>query len=224
MVNNSVPTGYISLEMPNKEVYYRMVCQQGFDNSLISNNAIKTDELVQEEYIKILERVKHLPLHLYDIPCNLKKLRKVIYDMVLKGCKIVAIDYLTLLKFSGKGNLTDQIGEVTKELKNLSKEFNIAIICLMQLSRKVEERTQEGCVPCLADIRSSGDIEQDADAVFFVYRPKYYVDQGKISEGFVREQLLMEVDEVAIICAKNRSGDIQTNNCRFEGRYYKFYE
>jgi replicative DNA helicase len=88
---------------------------------------------------------------------------------------MLVIDHLGLIKPSGRyqGNRVNEIGEITGGLKGLAKELKCAVVVLSQLSREVEKREDKR--PLLSDLRDSGSIEQDADAVIFLYRPEYYL-------------------------------------------------
>lgn len=88
--------------------------------------------------------------------------------------KIIIVDYLQLINMNEqRGQTRDQaIGIVTRKLKTIAKELQVPVILLSQLNRSVEARTSKE--PTLADLRESGNIEQDADIVMFLYRPSYY--------------------------------------------------
>jgi replicative DNA helicase len=110
----------------------------------------------------------------------------------------VVVDYLQIMgRPAAKGrNETSVIGEMTAALKTLAREAGICIILLSQLSRQVESRDNKR--PQLSDLRESGSIEQDADAVLFCYREGYYAAK----EG--RQDV--DETELEVICRKNRSG------------------
>lgn len=88
---------------------------------------------------------------------------------------LIIIDYLQLMSGSGNnkhGNREQEISEISRNLKKIAKDLDIPVIALSQLSRQTENRTNKK--PQLSDLRESGAIEQDADAVIFMYRPEYY--------------------------------------------------
>ena len=120
---------------------------------------------------------------------------------------IILIDYLQIMRYD-KGREISELGNITRELKYLSKELQIPIILLSQLSRGVESR--ENKRPYMSDLRSSGEIEQDADIVMFVYRDEYY-DKDTPDIGLAE-----------LIVAKNRMGQIGFVKCEFHGDYSKF--
>lgn len=88
-------------------------------------------------------------------------------------CGMVVIDYLQLLDCEERtASREREVANMSRAAKRLAKELGVPVILLAQLSRKVEERTDK--MPLLSDLRESGAIEQDADAVIFIVRPAYY--------------------------------------------------
>ena len=130
---------------------------------------------------------------------------------------LVIIDHLGKLRASKRyaGDKTNETGEVSNALAALGKELNVAMLVLHQLNRAVEGRTDKH--PELADLRSTGDIEQDADTVGFLYRPAYYLERAKLDDedaDFERlNTLSRRKHELEIIIAKNRSGPCTTCEC-----------
>lgn len=89
------------------------------------------------------------------------------------GLDLVIIDYLQLMTSEGRSeNRVQEISKITRGLKGMAKDLDCPVICLSQLSRQVESRTDKH--PVLSDLRESGSIEQDADIVMFLYRDDYY--------------------------------------------------
>jgi replicative DNA helicase len=124
---------------------------------------------------------------------------------------LIMIDYLQLMHGSKKkaGSSREQeISEISRGLKSLSKELGCPIIALSQLNRSLESRPDKR--PQLSDLRESGAIEQDADLILFIYRDVIYnkdTENPKIAE---------------VILGKNRHGSIGTVETHFEGRYTRF--
>ena len=108
-----------------------------------------------------------------------------------------------------KGREISELGTITRELKSLSKELEIPIILLSQLSRAVEQR--ENKHPLMSDLRASGEIEQDADVILFVYRDEYYNKESMDNKGIAN-----------LIVAKNRMGMTSWVDVKFEGEYSRF--
>jgi replicative DNA helicase len=115
---------------------------------------------------------------------------QVYFERRGKRLGLVVIDHLTKIR-AGKryaGNRNQEVGEVSNTIKDLAKSENVAVLCLAQLNRAVEART-ENKRPQLADLRESGEIEQDADTVLFAYRDAYYLARQRFDEGSSEEKL-----------------------------------
>ncbi|MFZ2150566.1 MAG: replicative DNA helicase [Candidatus Absconditicoccaceae bacterium] len=146
----------------------------------------------------------------YTVPQLKSKLRKL---KIEKGnLDLVIIDYLQLMHgvTYTSNNKVQEISEISRGLKELSKELDVPIIALSQLSRAVEQRVDKK--PQLSDLRESGAIEQDADAVIMIHREDYY-DQDTDRKG------------TADICIrKNRNGAVGEIELHFEKEIMKFTE
>lgn len=94
--------------------------------------------------------------------------------------RLVVIDHVGLIQLPNRANRADEIGEVTRQLKMLSKSINCPVLALVQLNRKVEETADKR--PLMSHLRDSGRIEEDADTVLMLYRPGYYF-QGEEYQG-----------------------------------------
>ena len=120
----------------------------------------------------------------------------------LDNLGLVLIDYLQLMTSAGMGqnsnnaNRVQVVSDISRALKIMAKELNVPVICLSQLSRANESRTDKR--PMLSDLRESGAIEQDADEVLFIYRDDYYNPNSE------------EKNVAEIIVAKNRHGETGT--------------
>lgn len=123
------------------------------------------------------------------------------------GLSLIVVDYLQLMKGQGN-NRNEEIGSISRGLKEMAKEFSVPVIALSQLSRKVEERADKR--PVMSDLRESGEIEQDADLILFVYRDEVYDDMSE-ARGTAE-----------IICRKNRNGAIGDCRLTFQGEYTRF--
>ena len=113
----------------------------------------------------------------------------------------------SLMSISQRETRDNAIGEVTRGLKILAKELDVCIILICQLSRAVEQRNDKR--PMLSDLRESGNIEQDADMVIFLYRDEYY-------NKYTKEPGIMEC-----IIGKHRNGRIGTLKFKYEDKYQK---
>ncbi|RZJ77233.1 MAG: replicative DNA helicase, partial [Chryseobacterium sp.] len=131
--------------------------------------------------------------------------------------QFIVVDYLQLMTDKTKGsNREQEISSISRGLKGVAKDLNLPILALSQLSRAVASRPGlQGKKPLLSDLRESGSIEQDADQVWFLYRPEYY--------GITEDEMgrsLIGLSEA--IFAKNRQGPLDTAPLRFNGARMKF--
>lgn len=119
------------------------------------------------------------------------------------GVDLVMVDYAGLVRGTGRAeNRVQEIGEVTRELKALAKDLNVPVLLAAQLSRAVEQRPDHR--PILSDLRESGDLEQNADVVLFIYREDQYIDE----DHWQRKNPLKPYPKggTEIIIAKHRNG------------------
>ena len=192
--------GVFSLEMSAEQLVLRMVSAE----SEIDSRRISAGTLTDADFQNLtspIERINNLPVHIDDTPgLNILELRARARRMsMMHDVKIILIDYLQLMQAAEKsGNREQQVSEISRGLKHLAKELNVPVIALAQLSRAVEIRGGSKR-PQLSDLRESGAIEQDADNVFFIYRPEYYGitenEHGEHVEGYTEFNV-----------AKNRHG------------------
>ncbi len=201
-----------SLEMLHGELTQRLISME----SLVNSQKFKSREFNAEDLKKIAtasEKLSRLPIIIDDYSStSLARIRTQCLRYKAKHGKLRAIivDYLQLMTMeeTKKGNKADDIGVITRGLKLLAKELECPIILLSQLNRGVEGRDNKR--PMLQDLRSSGDIEQDADMVWFIYRDEVYnADTPQKAEA-------------EIIIAKNRGGEIGTARLAWKGEFTKF--
>ena len=122
---------------------------------------------------------------------------------------LIIVDYLQLMRSDSRSDsVVEQIGEISKGLKTLARELEVPVLALSQLSRAVENRHDKR--PMLSDLRSSGQIEQDADLVLFIYREEYYEDDSE-RQG-----------EAELIIAKHRNGGLGVVPLVFQHEYPRF--
>lgn len=126
------------------------------------------------------------------------------------GLGMVVIDYIGLVTEVGRANdsKSDRIGEISRSLKQLSRELKIPIVALAQLNRSVEKRQDKR--PMMSDLRDSGSIEQDADVVIFLYRDEIYNTNS------------IDVGVAEVIVTKQRNGGLGTVRVAFEGQRARF--
>ena len=189
-----------SLEMSAEQLVTRLLASE----ALVENGRLKTGNLRETDWQKIADAatiMNRLDIRIDDNPML------TVADMNAK-CRrldnlgLVVIDYLQLMTSAGMGqssnnaNRVQVVSDISRALKIMAKELNVPVICLSQLSRANESRTDKR--PMLSDLRESGAIEQDADEVMFIHREDYYnpdTEKKNIAE---------------LIVAKNRHGEVGT--------------
>jgi replicative DNA helicase len=201
-----------SLEMLHGELTQRLISME----SLVNSQKFKSREFNAEDLKRIAsasEKLSKLPMIIDDYSStSLARIRTQCLRYKAKHGKLraVLVDYLQLMTMeeTKKGNKADDIGVITRGLKLLAKELECPVILLSQLNRGVEGRDNKR--PMLQDLRSSGDIEQDADMVWFIYRDEVYNTDTK------------DRSEAEIIIAKNRGGSTGTAKLAWRGEFTKF--
>lgn len=179
----NMPVGVISLEMGRDQLLERLISSR----TRIPGENIKRGILTKEELKKIKEEVDKISdsqFFIIDRGCH--TIQKVVSTArklkEAKGIKLLVLDYLQLLGSGGSSDSRQyEVAEISRSLKMLAMELKIPILCIAQLSRKVEERMDKR--PLMSDLRDSGQIEQDADAILFIYRRDYYDKNDKPNEA-----------------------------------------
>ena len=209
-VKSHVCTAIFSLEMSKDQLVKRMLAM----NSRVDSQAIRSGELKDEDWGKLVESVKTIGnsrLIIDDTPgISIAELRSKCRKFKLEhNLGLVIIDYLQLMTGNRKSESRQQeVSEISRSLKALAREINAPIIALSQLSRAVEQRPDKR--PMLSDLRESGAIEQDADVVMFIYRDDYY--NHDTEEPGVAE----------IIIGKQRNGPTGTVKLGWQANFTKF--
>lgn len=219
-----------SLEMTDVQFGIRMLCEQAeVAASKVRRNTI--DEHDFGKVVDVAKRLKGLPLVIDQTPRQSfvqvsGKLRALHRKKPIKLC---VIDYLQLMTGGGgrrrEENRMQEVTEITTGLKALAKELSCPIVALSQLSRQVEGRDDKR--PQLSDLRESGSIEQDADAVLFCYREEYYLENKRPREGtdaYLDWQRTMEraKGRCEIIIGKSRHGARSAVEVAFDGALMRF--
>ena len=187
-----MPVGVISLEMTNKELVAKLIGQIAkLPISLIRSGRLNDDD--KKQVTEIGNKLFDLPIHFQDFADRSKVTIDTIIDevkgMVRRlGVRLVIIDYLQLIDYTGNQTANYEVQNISRNLKRLAKACNVPIIALAQLSRGIEQRGNKR--PMMSDLRDSGSIEQDADIVIGLYRDEYY-DPQTLDKGIL-EYIVMK--------------------------------
>ncbi|MBQ4600798.1 MAG: replicative DNA helicase [Oscillospiraceae bacterium] len=199
-----------NLEMSREQLAMRLLSSESF----VDSKKIATGKLSEDEWTKLAlasTALGQTDIRIDDNPSitvadiNAKCRR-------LDNLGLVIIDYLQLMTGSGYGKASDNrvnvVSDISRSLKIMAKELNVPVICLSQLNRSVEGRSDKR--PLMSDLRESGAIEQDADSVLFLYRDEYYHEDTE-DKGIAE-----------CIVSKNRHGETGTVKLQWIPQYQTF--
>ena len=199
-----------SLEMSREQLAMRLLSIESF----VDGQKMATGKLSEDEWSKLCmasASLSQTDIRVDDNPSITvaemnAKLRRV------ENLGLVIVDYLQLMNGSGYGKGGDSrvnvVSDISRSLKIMAKELNVPVMCLSQLSRGPESRTDKR--PMLSDLRESGAIEQDADEVIFLYRDEYY-NENTEDKGIAE-----------CIVSKNRHGEVGTVKLQWVPQYQTF--
>jgi replicative DNA helicase len=228
---------FFSLEMSHAELALRMIAEDtGISVERVRSARIGHNDIVA--MLAVRNELAALPLHIDDdgsssIAYIRLRCRQIHRSRPLG---LIVVDYLQLIHARQRGgdqNRVNEVSEITRALKMMSKEFDCPVLALSQLSRRCEERDDKR--PLLSDLRESGSIEQDANVVLFVYRQEVYTEREKPKENEkdskegLADKLARWNDRMArdaglaeCIIAKNRNGATRTVHLHFDGPRMRF--
>lgn len=212
------------LEVPRDQQTARYLADLAWDrqNAMAFGDIMEGTRLHDDDMYRLRwaeKQLKGLPLRLECEPGI--TLAKIVHGiraekrrMARRGVKlgVVFIDYLKYIRVSDRyrGNRNLEIGEITGGLKTAAKQEDVCIILLAQLNRGVEQQGREDRRPTLADLRDSGELEQDADRVLFLYRDAYYLEKKveRTGDRDLAERLAERRNVLEVIFGKNRAGPL----------------
>ncbi|HVT35198.1 MAG TPA: replicative DNA helicase [Nevskiaceae bacterium] len=208
-IDKKLPAAVFSMEMSAEQLAMRVISSFG----RVDQQNLRTGQLTDMDWSRLssaIGLVREAPLYIDETgalsPLELRARARRI--AARHGLSLIVIDYIQLMQVPGSENRTNEISEISRNLKALAKELSCPIIALSQLNRGVESRDNKR--PRMSDLRESGGIEQDADLVVFVYRDEYYNENS--TERGVAE----------IIIGKQRNGPTGTVKTAFHGQYTRF--
>lgn len=200
------PVGIFSLEMSTEQLMCRLIAAHGIDYGKLRSPRQLTDA----DWPHITEATVAVRKGLYindQGGISIGALESEAYRMVTAhGVGLLCVDYLQLVTCKAERRL-EEVSEVSRRLKALAKNLRVPVLVLCQMNRAIDGRPKP--VPRLADLRESGQIEQDADQIIFIDRPEVH------AEGY-------RPGEADFIVAKNRSGPTDKVKVLWQGQYQRF--
>ncbi len=214
-VKKKQAVAFFSLEMSEVELAQRFIACR----ARISGDKLRKGQVSKRDWPKVLRACNELeeaPLWFDDssdlgiLDLRAKARRLHAQEQERGGLGLIILDYIQLMRSDDhRANRVEQVGQISRGLKILARELEVPVVAISQLSRAPEQRTPPK--PQLSDLRESGQIEQDADVVAFLYREDYYRDPEEEPDGLAD-----------LIIAKHRNGPIGTKKLVFLDRYPKF--
>jgi replicative DNA helicase len=214
-VKREMPVAFFSLEMSEVELAQRFIACR----ARISGDKLRKGQVSQRDWPKVVRACNELEeaplwfddssdLGILDLRAKARRLHAQEQDR--GGLGLVIVDYMQLMRSDDpRANRVEQVGQMSRGLKILARELEVPVLAISQLSRAPEQRTPPK--PQLSDLRESGQLEQDADVVAFLYREDYYRDPEDEPDGLAD-----------LIIAKHRNGPIGTRKLVFLDRFPKF--
>jgi replicative DNA helicase len=186
-----------SMEMSKEQLMDRLLSSV----SGLPSEIIKSGKLVCDNWSQLtagVAKLKDLKIHIIEIPAiDVNRALSIARKFAKKGnIGLVVVDYLQLMTANSDSRF-DVVSDVSRKLKVMAKTIKAPVLALSQLSRKCEERSDKR--PLMSDLRESGQIEQDADIVSFIYRDEYY-NQDTPNKGTAE-----------VITRKYRNGEVGTD-------------
>ena len=214
-VKKNMPVAFFSLEMSEVELAQRFIACR----ARISGDKLRKGQVSQRDWPKVVRACNELEeaplwfddssdLGILDLRAKARRLHAQEQDR--GGLGLIILDYMQLMRSDDhRANRVEQVGQISRGLKILARELEVPVVAISQLSRAPEQRTPPK--PQLSDLRESGQIEQDADVVAFLFREDYYRDPDEEPDGLAD-----------LIIAKHRNGPIGTRKLVFLDRFPKF--
>jgi replicative DNA helicase len=206
------PVIFFSAEMSSEQLTKRLLSMHsGIDSHRLIHNTIYADEY--ETLKQALGTLGELPIIIDDTPAYAltpakirSVLRKIRHERGELG--LVVLDYIQKLGDRSAGNRAQAVGKFSGAFKDIAKEFDVPFVALAQINRGVESQSNKR--PGMADIKDSGDIEQDMDLGLLLYRDEYYNSDS------------LESGVMEIIVSKNRNGSVGTCKVKFDPSIGRF--
>ncbi|MDE2149652.1 MAG: replicative DNA helicase [Gammaproteobacteria bacterium] len=209
-IERKQPVAVFSMEMSAEQLALRVLSSFG----RIDQQRLRSGQLEDLDWSRLASAgglLREAPLYIDETgalsPLDLRARARRL--AARHGLSLVVVDYIQLMQLAhARENRTNEISEISRNLKALAKDLNVPVIAISQLSRAVEARDNKR--PRMSDLRESGSIEQDADVVLFIYRDEVYNPDS--AERGIAE----------IIISKQRNGPTGVVKTAFLGQYTRF--
>ena len=222
------PVAFFSLEMSDAELAQRLIAKR----ARIPSDKLRKGQVGERDWAKVLKvcnEIETAPLWIdessdlgmLDLRAKARRLHAQERSAGNGGLALIVIDYIQLMRAEDhRASRVEQVGQMSRGLKILARELKVPVIALSQLSRAPEQRTGRDKRPILSDLRESGNLEQDADLVGFIYREDYYRNFGDDEVDPAEKAELQGIAE--LIVRKNRNGPIDTVRLVFQEKFASF--
>ena len=219
---------FFSLEMSEMELAQRLIARR----ARIPSDKLRKGAVGDREWSRVLRVCNQLEkaplwidessdLGLLDLRGKARRLHVTERARGLGGLGLIVVDYIQLMRAEDpRAGRVEQVGQMSRGLKLLARELDVPVIALSQLSRAPEQRTGRDKRPILSDLRESGNLEQDADLVAFIYREDYYKNFADDAIDDAEREELKGIAE--LIVRKNRNGPTDTVQLAFQEDYASF--
>ena len=210
--------GFFTLEMSALEIMHRQLAAA----AQVAPQRLRLGRQTEQEEVRIMGAVDALdgaPMTVFEEPApTVPEIRARCRRLqATGGLDLVIVDYLQLVRGAGaqRESRAYELAEITRALKELAKDLQVPVIAAAQLSRQIDARPSH--VPLLSDLRESGSIEQDADLVVFIHRPRMYGDDEDGAERAGGGE-----EPARLIVAKNRHGPTGSAAVHFRNHIVSF--
>jgi replicative DNA helicase len=213
------PSGVLvfSLEMTSEDLAMRLICSRSrVDMKRIRDRVVSKQDM--EEITTATKELKQAPLWIDDHS------NSTIMDIRAKARRLhtksplglIVVDYLQLIRGVDQRVMREQqIAEISRGMKGMAKELGLPVVVLSQLNRESERENRD---PRLSDLRESGSIEQDADVVMLLHRPKKRDDDEGVEEGAIPG----DTEHIRLFIAKQRNGPVGAVDLTFLRRFTRY--
>ena len=195
-----------SLEMPKEQLVQRMLCTEArVNHSMVRKGQASRQDL--KRLAKAVNSLANAQMYINDtMRISISEIRSQCRKLKMeKGLDLIVIDYIQLMQAAPGQRVENrqlEVSEISRSLKAMAKELDVPVLALSQLSRQAEQKNEK---PNLSHLRESGALEQDADVVLLLHKPRRGEDGEELSEeDNIKHN--KSAEDVEVIIAKHRNG------------------